>query len=120
MTMIMVVAQTQVILTRPKVIAVTTASTNDHTTRAGRRRRVIKSHLWILTSLVVFIMVLRIRILGRNALSTQQIGSSIKAITLTKKIGTTEPITTKVIRAIKINHIRITKAVQVPKQATTT
>ena len=111
MTMIIAVAQTQVVLTRPKVIAVTTASTNAHTTRAGRRRRVTKSHLWILTSLVVFIMVLRIRILGRNAVSTQQIGSLIKAVTLTKEIGTTEPIITKVIQAIKINHIQITKAV---------
>ena len=91
MTMIIVIAKTQVVLTRPKVIAVTTASTNAHTTRAEGGRRVTKSHLLILTSLVVFIMVLRIQILRRNAASTQQISSSIKAI------GITGPIITKVV-----------------------
>ena len=54
-------------------------------------------------------MILHIRIIGRNAVSTQQIGSLIKAVTLTKEIRTTELITTKVIRAIKISHVRITK-----------
>ena len=87
MTMIIAVAQALVVLTGLKVIAVTTASTHTNTHTIRVRKRVTKSHLWILPSLVVFIMVLHFCILGRNAISTQQICSSIKATTLAKGVG---------------------------------
>ena len=111
MRMIIAVTQAQVVITGLKVIVVATASTNTSAHTPRPRRRVTKSHLWILTSLAVFIMVLRIHILGRNAVLTQQISNSIKVI------GITGPITTKIVRMSKINYVRITKAVTVLIQA---
>ena len=109
MRMIIAVTQAQVVITGLKVIVVATASTNTSAHTPRPRRRVTKSHLWILLiGLVVFIVVLRSRTLGRNDNSTHQTSSSIMdAITLTNAIGTIEPIIIKVIRIIK--HVTITR-----------